>query len=148
MMSSERSGVPLVLIAPTVIACGELPGDEMPPRIGEPSSALPALPADTMTTMPDIVAFMTAWQSGSVAGILLASRIPEGWGIGFAGTLALLAITIPLVINLAAAAGVLVAGFTAVAAAGLPFRLGLLLAVLLGMAAALTVDAWSSRRSI
>ncbi len=66
MMSSERSGVPFVLIAPTVIAYGELPGDEMPPRIGEPSSALPALPADAMTMMPAMLAFITAWQSGSV----------------------------------------------------------------------------------
>ena len=38
----------------------------MPPRMGVPSSDLPALPPDTMTTMPAAVAFMTAWQSGSV----------------------------------------------------------------------------------
>lgn len=81
-----------------------------------------------------------AWQSGSVAGILLASQIPENWGIGFAGTLALLAVAIPLTINGAALAGVIVASIVAVAAAGLPYRLGLLLAVILGMAAAMIVD--------
>lgn len=81
-----------------------------------------------------------AWQAGSVAGILLASQIPQNWGIGFAGTLALLAVMIPLVINRAALVGVIVASIVAVGAAGLPYRLGLLLAVILGMAAAMSVD--------
>ena len=66
MMSSERDIVPFVLIAPTVIANGELPGELIPPRIGVPFSSLPALPADTMTTMPAAVAFATAMHSGSV----------------------------------------------------------------------------------
>lgn len=83
-----------------------------------------------------------AWQTGSVAGILLASQIPQEWGIGFAGTLALLAITIPLTINAAALAGVVVASAVAIAAAGLPFRLGLLVAVIVGMAAAMIVDSF------
>lgn len=81
-----------------------------------------------------------SWQSGSVFGILLASQIPESWGIGYAGTLALLAITIPLTFNKAALAGVIVAAVVAVAAIGLPYRLGLLLAVILGMGTAMLVD--------
>lgn len=86
-----------------------------------------------------------AWQTGSVVGILLASRIPESWGIGFAGTLALLAIAIPLTINSAALAGAAMAGIVAVAAASLPYRLGLLLAVMAGMAAAMAVDTYLDR---
>jgi predicted branched-subunit amino acid permease len=81
-----------------------------------------------------------AWQVGAVAGILLAGRIPESWGIGFAGTLALLAIMIPLTVNAAALAGVLVAGAVAVLGASLPYRLGLLLAVVVGMTVAMSVD--------
>jgi predicted branched-subunit amino acid permease len=81
-----------------------------------------------------------AWQAGSLAGIFLASRIPESWGVGFAGTLALLAIMIPSIINTPALAGVVVAGATAVIAAELPYRLGLLLGVVLGMVAAMTFD--------
>jgi predicted branched-subunit amino acid permease len=81
-----------------------------------------------------------AWQVGSVAGILLASQVPPAWGIGFAGTLALLAVMIPLVVNTAALGGVIVAGAVAVAAHGLPYKLGLLLAVLAGMAAASVID--------
>lgn len=87
-----------------------------------------------------------AWQTGSVAGILLARQIPQNWGVAFAGTLALLAIMIPLIVNAAALAGVVVAGIIAVAAADLPYRLGLLLAVVIGMAAAMAVDAVLDRK--
>jgi predicted branched-subunit amino acid permease len=87
-----------------------------------------------------------AWQIGSVAGILLATQIPPEWGVGFAGTLALLAIMIPLIANSAALAGVAVASIVAILATGLPYRLGLLLAVLVGMAAAMAVDIALERR--
>ncbi len=87
-----------------------------------------------------------SWQTGSVMGILLGSQIPESWGLGFAGTLALLAVTIPLTVNLAALAGVIVAAVTAVVAVELPYRLGLLLGVILGMIAAMTVDTILERR--
>lgn len=106
-------------------------------------------PAETIYRTEGKVGFFTgigypnwaAWQAGSVAGILLASQIPQSWGIGFAGTLALLAVTIPLTINAAALAGVVVAAAAAVAGAALPYRLGLLLAVVVGMMAAMVVDA-------
>jgi predicted branched-subunit amino acid permease len=87
-----------------------------------------------------------SWQTGSIAGILLASQIPQSWGVGFAGTLALLAITIPSIINFSALAGVIVAGIVAVAAAGLPYRLGLVLAVIVGMTAAMLVDSVRNRK--
>ena len=86
------------------------------------------------------------WQTGAVLGILLVSRIPESWGVGYAGTLALLAVMIPLIINRAALAGVVVASVVAVAALELPYRLGLLLAVLAGMVAAMAVDRAMDRR--
>lgn len=81
-----------------------------------------------------------AWQAGSVIGILLASQIPNSWGIAFAGTLALLAVMIPLIVNAAALAGVIVSAATAVAAVNVPYRLGLVGAVLLGMIVAMLVD--------
>jgi predicted branched-subunit amino acid permease len=87
-----------------------------------------------------------SWQTGSVAGILLASQIPESWGIGFAGTLALLAIMIPLIINSAALGGVVVASIVAVAGAGLPYRLGLLAAVIMGIIAAMMIDTILDRK--
>lgn len=80
------------------------------------------------------------WLAGATIGVLLASQIPSNWGIGFAGTLALLTIMIPLIINAAALAGVVVATIVSVAAAGLPYRLGLLLAVVFGMMVAMAID--------
>jgi predicted branched-subunit amino acid permease len=111
-------------------------------------------PAETVHRTPGKLGYFNgigypnwcAWQAGSVAGILLASQIPQSWGIGFAGTLALLAITIPLIINSAALVGVVVASVTAVAAASLPYRLGLLLAVIFGMTAAMIVDVFLDKK--
>lgn len=82
----------------------------------------------------------TAWQAGTVAGILLASQIPPSWGIGFAGTVALLAITVPLVANRPTFIGVVVASLVSVLSVSLPYRLGLLVAMVLGIVAAVTAD--------
>lgn len=81
-----------------------------------------------------------AWQVGAIAGIVLAGQIPESWDVGFAGTLALLAVMIPLTVNVPAAAGVVAAGAMAIIAIGLPYRLGLLVAIVVGVVAAMMVD--------
>jgi 4-azaleucine resistance transporter AzlC len=80
------------------------------------------------------------WQAGALAGIFVGSAIPSQWGLDFAGTLAILCILVPLTINSAALCGVLVAGAAAVLAHALPYKLGLLLAVVLGMAAAMAAE--------
>lgn len=87
-----------------------------------------------------------AWQVGSIAGIFLGSAVPPEWGLGFAGTLAIICITVPLVASRPALCGVLVAGVVAVLAAGLPYKLGLLAAVLLGMAAAMLVEEFTAKK--
>jgi predicted branched-subunit amino acid permease len=81
-----------------------------------------------------------AWQAGSLIGIFLGSTVPTEWQLGFAGTLAILCIMVPLVMNSAALCGVLVAGVTAVLTHGLPYKLGLLAAVLVGMVTAMVVE--------
>ena len=81
-----------------------------------------------------------AWQVGSIAGILLGTTVPAQWGLGFAGTLAIVCVTVPLVTNQAVLAGVVVAGIVSVLAFGLPYKLGLLAAVLAGMASAMVVE--------
>ncbi len=88
-----------------------------------------------------------AWEIGSIAGIFLGHQIPEQWGLGFAGTLAILCITVPLVANRAALCGVAMAGAMALAGASWPYKLGLLAAVIAGMITALAMDEWSERRS-
>ena len=81
-----------------------------------------------------------AWQIGSLTGIFLAQQIPASWGIGFAGSLALLAIAIPLVRNRPTIVGVVVACTVAVATVQWPYRLGLVSAMLLGIVAAVFAE--------
>jgi predicted branched-subunit amino acid permease len=87
-----------------------------------------------------------AWQTGSLIGIFLGSAVPAAWGLGFAGTLAILCTLVPQIVNSAALCGVLVAGTVAVLAFGLPYKLGLLLAVVLGMLSAMAVEETLEKR--
>ncbi|MFA9217590.1 MAG: AzlC family ABC transporter permease [Sphingomonadaceae bacterium] len=87
-----------------------------------------------------------AWQIGSIAGIFAGSAVPAEWGLGFAGTLAIICIVVPMVASRPALCGVLTAGAVSVLAAALPYKLGLLLAVLVGMGVALLVEAWLERK--
>jgi predicted branched-subunit amino acid permease len=89
-----------------------------------------------------------AWEIGSVIGILLGSQIPANWGLGFAGTLAILCVMLPSVINKAAVAGVVAAAAVAMLAAELPYKLGLLIAVVIGMAVAMMFEEWLEKRQI
>lgn len=89
-----------------------------------------------------------AWQVGSFTGIFLGSAVPTEWQLGFAGTLAILCIMVPLIVNSAALCGVVVAATVAVLASSLPFKLGLLLAVLVGMLAAMGFEETMARRKV
>ncbi|MFM7761009.1 MAG: AzlC family ABC transporter permease [Burkholderiaceae bacterium] len=88
-----------------------------------------------------------AWQLGSITGMVLAQQIPASWGVGFAGSLALLAIAIPLVKNRPTLVGVPVACTVAVATVHWPYRLGLVSAMLLGIATAVVTEQRMAKRS-
>ena len=89
-----------------------------------------------------------SWQIGSLAGIFLGSAVPTDWHLGFAGTLAILCVMVPLILNRAALCGVLVSGCVAVLAHGLPYKLGLLVAVVVGMVTAMAVEENVLRRKV
>lgn len=80
------------------------------------------------------------WQVSSIIGIFAAGAIPTSWGLELAGTLALLALLIPLCRHRPAQGGVAVAVIVAVIAHDLPLRLGLLAATLAGMTAAIALE--------
>jgi predicted branched-subunit amino acid permease len=81
-----------------------------------------------------------AWQAASIAGILLAAHIPNEWNVGFAGTLALMAIAIPLLADRAGAAAMLAAAMVSLAGIHWPYRLNLVAAVLAATVVGLLVD--------
>lgn len=80
------------------------------------------------------------WQVASILGIFAAGAIPAQWGLGLAGTLALIALVVPLCRDRAALTGVLVSGAVAVLAHDLPLRLGLLLGIVVGCAVAIALQ--------
>lgn len=81
-----------------------------------------------------------AWQIASVAGILLGAYVPEVWNLGFAGTLALMAIAIPLLADRAGAAAMLAAAAVSLLGLHWPYRLNLVAAVVAATVVGVLVD--------
>ncbi len=75
------------------------------------------------------------WQVSIITGIVAGEAIPASWGLGFAGTMALLALTCTQLRTPSTVAAAVVAGCAAVAAYALPLRLN----ILIGIAAAVAV---------
>jgi predicted branched-subunit amino acid permease len=86
-----------------------------------------------------------AWQIGSIAGVFGAGLIRADAGLELAGTLALVALVVPLVTRVPMLAAVLTAGAIAVLARGWPLKLGLLAGVLCGIAIAMLAEVAVSR---
>lgn len=81
-----------------------------------------------------------AWNVASLAGVLFAGAIPTQWGLGFAGTLALVGLLVSLTNDRATALSAGLAGTAAVAAFGLPFKLNMVVAVASAVACGLLLD--------
>jgi 4-azaleucine resistance transporter AzlC len=80
------------------------------------------------------------WQAATVAGILLGANVPAGWHLDFAIPLVFLAVLVPAVTDRPTVVAALVGGTTTVAANGLPFDLGLVVAAVTGIAAGVLVE--------
>jgi predicted branched-subunit amino acid permease len=81
-----------------------------------------------------------SWHLLSLAGILLADRIPPAWGLGFAGTVALLAMTCSMLADRVTWLPAIVAGAAAVAAYALPLKLNMLVAIAAAVAVGTIID--------
>ena len=81
-----------------------------------------------------------AWQIPSIAGIALGERVPTHWGLGFAGTLALLGLLNTLLDDRATWVAAAVAGCAAVAAYALPLRLNIVVAIAAAVAMGLLME--------
>jgi len=80
------------------------------------------------------------WQVATLAGVLIGAQLPSNLGLDFALPLTFIAIVVPMIDNRALLAAALAAGAVAVMLATLPYKVGLFLAALAGLAvgAALT----------
>ncbi len=80
------------------------------------------------------LALWTGWQISTALGIFLGSAIPESWSLDFALPLTFIAMVVPVLKHRPAIAAALSAGCVALAAYLLPYKLGLILAALVGIA--------------
>ncbi len=76
----------------------------------------------------------TIWQISTALGIFLGTAIPESWSLDFALPLTFIAMVVPVLKNRPAVSAALSAGVTALVAYSLPYKLGLILAALVGIA--------------
>ncbi|GBG03698.1 membrane protein [Azospira sp. I13] len=81
------------------------------------------------------LALWSGWQLSTLAGVLLGQGLPAELPLDFALPLTFIAIVVPLINSRTRLAAALVAGAAAVLAAGLPYKLGLFVAALAGLAA-------------
>ena len=79
------------------------------------------------------------WQLSTALGIAFGARIPPEWDIDFAVPLTFIALLTLLVKERAGQAAALVAAVAVLALAALPYRLGLVLAIVLGLLAGAAV---------
>jgi 4-azaleucine resistance transporter AzlC len=92
------------------------------------------------------LALWTVWQLTTALGILLGARIPPEWSLDFALPLTFLGIVVPTLRDRPHVGAALTAGIVAVAAARLPYNLGLLVAALAGIAVGVTLENAGRRR--
>lgn len=93
------------------------------------------------------VANWLAWQVASMVGIALAETIPTHWGIGFAGTLALLALTCSLMTDRITALAAMMAATAALVAYSMPMKLNIVVAIASAVAVGVLLDQLQEHRS-
>jgi predicted branched-subunit amino acid permease len=87
-----------------------------------------------------------AWQVPSLAGLLLADRIPMSWGLGFAGVLALLGMIYTMLGDRATWIAAAVAACAATAAYALPLKLNIVVSIAAAVAVGLMIDHATPKR--
>lgn len=89
------------------------------------------------------------WQFWSLIGVTAGERFPEvkDWGLEFAMIATFTGIVVPALISRPFVAAAVVAGTVATVANPLPYKLGLMLGGLAGIAAGLLLDEWKRRQA-
>lgn len=80
------------------------------------------------------------WQITALAGVFFGQYVPISWDIGFAGTLALLAIMIPLLTDRAGMLAALAAGGVCIWGLDWPYRLNIVAAVVVATVVGVIAD--------
>ncbi len=81
-----------------------------------------------------------AWTVSSMIGVALGNTIPQSWGLGFAGILALLGVTYAMLTSKLRLVAVVVSGAAAVASYALPLKLNVIVAIAVGVVMCLLLE--------
>jgi 4-azaleucine resistance transporter AzlC len=87
------------------------------------------------------VALWSTWQISTAAGIFLGAAVPAQWPLDFTLPLTFIAMVVPGLKDRPVVAAALSAGVVALLAYSLPFRLGLMLAALVGITVGMLLEA-------
>jgi 4-azaleucine resistance transporter AzlC len=82
-----------------------------------------------------------SWQASTAVGVFLGAAISPVWSLDFTLALTFIGLVVPALKDRAGTAAAVFAGLAAVLSAGLPLKLGLILASLVGIAAGMWVEA-------
>jgi predicted branched-subunit amino acid permease len=82
----------------------------------------------------------SAWQISTALGIFIGARLPQDWPLGFILPLTFIALVVPALKDRAGVAAAVAAGFTGLLAFYFPYRLGLLMAALIGILVGLGME--------
>jgi 4-azaleucine resistance transporter AzlC len=88
------------------------------------------------------VALWVSWQLSTAAGVFLGAQVPRTWSLDFTLPLTFIGLGVPTLRDRPILIAALCGGGTAVALAGLPYRLGLMVGAMAGILAGL----WAERR--
>ena len=81
-----------------------------------------------------------SWQLSTAVGVFLGAQIPASWSLDFTMAVTFIGIVVVSLKDRASLAAALSAGLVAVAAAGLPYKLGIMLAALIGIGVGMIVQ--------
>jgi 4-azaleucine resistance transporter AzlC len=81
-----------------------------------------------------------SWQAAVIVGVVAGAQVPSDWSLDFVVVLTFVALLVPAVRTRADLAAAIVAFGVALAAAGLPYRLSLVVASLAGIAAGMAIE--------
>jgi len=79
------------------------------------------------------LALWSTWQASTAVGIFIGTQVPKSWSLDFTLALTFIALVVPNLKDRPGIVAALAAGLTAVLAYPLPYKLGLVLAALVGI---------------
>jgi 4-azaleucine resistance transporter AzlC len=86
------------------------------------------------------VVMWAAWQISAGIGMFVGARLPASWSLEFTIPLTFLALAVPAIKDKPTAAAAGIAGIVAILAAGMPFKVGMVTAALVGIIAGVVIE--------